>query len=312
VGERTLFAPFSTEVLREERIAVVGPNGCGKSTLMRAMAGAATPTRGVVTPGTGVRIAYYRQEFTHLDPALRVREEVALSAPKLDLTSLRTHLGRFLFSGDEQEALVGGLSGGEQARVALAKITLERANVLLLDEPTNHLDLESREALEESLEDFDGTIVFISHDRAFLSALATRVWGFRDGRWEDFPGGFDEWREWSERRQPAPAASSAQGASPAQGKRGVAAPAAAKSDGPMSKNELRRRQRELEALEKEIARIETRIGEVEASLGDPALYAAGADPARAQALAAERTDAQARLAAAYADWERLGEELAGV
>jgi ATP-binding cassette subfamily F protein 3 len=310
VGSRTLFAPFSAEVLREERIAIVGPNGCGKSTLMRAMAGAAQPTRGSVSVGSGVRLAYYRQDFTHLDPRRKVREEVALAAPSLTITELRTHLGHFLFSGDEQEAHIGGLSGGEQARVALAKITLEKANVLLLDEPTNHLDLESREALEESLEGFGGTVVFISHDRAFLSALATRVWAWTDGRFEDFPGGFDEWRDWSARRQANASATTAAAAAVKQAAAQAAAPA--KPSAGLSKNEQRRREAELARLEARIHEIERRTAGIEASLADPALYAAGADLATPRALTAERDALAAELAQAYADWERMGEELAGV
>jgi ATP-binding cassette, subfamily F, member 3 len=305
VAGRVLFAPFSAEVMRQERIAIVGPNGCGKTTLMKSLAGVAPPAAGAITLGSGVRIAYYRQEFTHLDPKNSVREEVSLAAPKLGITELRTHLGRFLFSGDEQEAKVGGLSGGEQARVALAKITLEKANVLLLDEPTNHLDLESREALEESLEGFEGTVIFISHDRAFLSALSTRVWAFRDGRWEDFPGGFDEWREHAERRDaagPAPAATSRStiAASP---------PADAKPAG-LSKNEQRRREREMERLEAQIAKWEAEVEAIEARLADPALYAAGSDGTRPAALAAEREALHARIHAALAEWEAHGEALA--
>ncbi|HEX5726576.1 MAG TPA: ABC-F family ATP-binding cassette domain-containing protein, partial [Longimicrobiaceae bacterium] len=199
-GERVLFAPFSAEVSRGERIAVIGPNGCGKSTLMRVLAGVAPPLRGSVTLGTGVRPAYYRQDFTHLRADRTVRDEVAEAAPGLTLPDLRAHLGRFLFSGEEQEARVGSLSGGEQARVALARITLERANLLLLDEPTNHLDLESREVLEEAVANYPGTVILISHDRAFLSATATRVWGFDGERIDDYPGGFDDWQEWTGRR----------------------------------------------------------------------------------------------------------------
>ncbi|HEX6912622.1 MAG TPA: ABC-F family ATP-binding cassette domain-containing protein [Longimicrobium sp.] len=313
-GPRVLFAPFSAEVSRSERIAIVGPNGCGKSTLMRVLAGVAPPQRGSVTPGTGVRTAYYRQDFTHLNPDRKVREEVAEAAPSLTFPELRSHLGRFLFSGDEQEARVGDLSGGEQARVALARITLQKANLLLLDEPTNHLDIESREVLEEALEGYDGTVILISHDRAMLSAVSTRVWAWEDGRFVDYPGSFDEWMEWSARRKAESAATAAL-ARAAEPKHG-SGPASAAGNGAkspaLSKNEIRRRERELEALEGRIHGIEGRIGEIEAALGDPALYAAGADPSRPAALAAERDTLQSQLADAYAAWERVGEELAGV
>ena len=308
-GPRVLFSPFSAEVSRAERIAVVGPNGCGKSTLMRVLAGAAQPERGSVTMGTGVRPAYYRQDFTHLDPDKKIREEVAEAAPSLTFPELRSHLGRFLFSGDEQEARVGDLSGGEQARVALAKITLQKANLLLLDEPTNHLDIESREVLEEALDGYDGTVILISHDRATLSALSTRVWAYEDGRFVDYPGGFDDWLDWSARRK-AESAATAVLARTAEPRPGPGAPSAKASN--LSKNEIRRREREQQQLEARIEQIETRIAEIEAALGDPALYAASADPTRPAALAAERDTLTAELSEAYVTWERVGEELAGV
>jgi len=305
-GERRLFAPFSAEVTRGERVAVVGPNGSGKSTLMKAIAGVEPPTTGSVLPGTGVRMAYYRQDFTHLDPDRKVWEEVSEAAPGLGMPGIREHLGRFLFSGDEVEARVGDLSGGEQARVALAKITLQKVNLLLLDEPTNHLDIESREALEEALEEFEGTVILVSHDRALLSAASTRVWSLKDGRVEDFSGGFDDWRErearLSVRAEPArPAAAAAKPAG------GAEAPRAG-----LSKNEVQRRQRMLEQVEARIAQAEERVAEIEEQLADPALYGAGAAPGRAQELAAEREQLRAELAGLYEEWERVGEELAGV
>ncbi|HZG42686.1 MAG TPA: ATP-binding cassette domain-containing protein, partial [Longimicrobium sp.] len=306
-GPRALFAPFGAEVSRGERIAIVGPNGCGKSTLMRVLAGVAEPARGSVTMGTGVRAAYYRQDFTHLDPDRKVREEVGEAMSTMTFPELRSHLARFLFSAEEVEARVGDLSGGEQARVALAKITLQKANLLLLDEPTNHLDIESREVLEEALDGYDGTVILISHDRAMLSSISTRVWAHEDGRFVDYPGTFDEWLEWSARRTAESTATLARAAEP----KGASA-GSTSAGGAMSKNEIRRREREMQKLEARIAEIEERVGEIETALGDPALYAAGADPSRHQSLASERDRLTAELAESYAAWEKVGEELAGV
>ncbi|HEX7240840.1 MAG TPA: ATP-binding cassette domain-containing protein, partial [Longimicrobiaceae bacterium] len=304
-GERRLFAPFSAEVTREERVAVIGANGSGKSTLIRAVAGVAPPTGGVVTLGAGVRMAYYRQDFSHLEPGRRIWEEVLEASPSLTMPELRDHCARFLFTKEDIEARVGDLSGGEQARVALAKITLQKVNFLLLDEPTNHLDIESREVLEDALENFDGTVLLISHDRALLSTLATRVWNVEDGRITDFDGTFDEWQEKRKSApKPEPATPSASSAP-----KPSAAPSSA---GGLSKNELQRRQRMLARVEERIAETEARIAAIEEKLGDPALYAPVADAKRAQALAAERDTARAELAALYEEWERVGEELAGV
>jgi ATP-binding cassette subfamily F protein 3 len=310
-GERRLFAPFSAEVSRGERIAVIGPNGCGKSTLMRALAAEPAPCSGSVIPGTGVVRAYYRQDFAHLDAAKTVWQEVSDGAQGT-MPELRAHLGRFLFSGDDIQARVGDLSGGEQARVALAKITLQRANLLLLDEPTNHLDLESREVLEEAIEGYDGTVILISHDRAFLSGTATRVWSWVDGKFEDYPGGFDDWQDWVARRAAGASEAAAATAAKQAAAQQASSAQAPKPSGGLSKNELRRREAELARLESRIHEIETRVAEIESALGDPSLYAPGADPTRPKALADERDALNAELADAYAAWEKVGEELAGV
>ncbi|HET8656474.1 MAG TPA: ABC-F family ATP-binding cassette domain-containing protein [Longimicrobiaceae bacterium] len=303
---RPLFEPFGAEVGRGERIAIVGRNGSGKSTLMKIIADVAEPLAGEVVRGTGVRLAHYRQDFSHLHPERSVRQEVSDSAPALGMPELRNHLARFLFTGDEIEARIGDLSGGEQARVALAIATLAGANLLLLDEPTNHLDIVSREALEESLELFDGTVILISHDRAFLSALATRVWALPDapGRIEDYPGGFDDWLADREQRQAASTDSPVRAVtSPA-----TATPARAAAG--LSKNELRRRQAELEQVEVTIAALEEELAAIDAELADPALYASGSDPARARELTASRDAKTAGLEKAYDRWAALGEEIA--
>jgi ABC-type multidrug transport system ATPase subunit len=193
---------------------------------------------------------------------------------------LRDHLARFLFRKDEIEARVGDLSGGEQARVALARITLQRVNLLLMDEPTNHLDIESREVLEEALESFEGTVVLISHDRALLSTWRPASGAWENGRIADFVGGFDEWQERQRDLSAGVAAAATRAAAPAStAKPGASSSAPAPG---ISKNEMQRRRQRMEQVEGRIHHVEERIAEVEAALADPALYAAGADPKRAQ------------------------------
>jgi ATPase subunit of ABC transporter with duplicated ATPase domains len=178
-----------------------------------------------------------------------------------------------------------------------------------MDEPTNHLDIESREVLEEALESFEGTVVLISHDRALLSNVATRIWSLEGGRIADFAGGFDEWQE-RQREAPAAVASAPSRPAAAQASGAAAKSGASAAAGGLSKNEMQRRRQRMEQVEARIHAVEARIAEIATALSDPALYAAGADPKRAQALAAERDAAQAEVAALYGEWERVGEELA--
>src|SRR5207245_1519679 len=164
------------EVERGERVALVGPNGAGKSTLLRLLAGVLPLDGGERALGAHVAAHYYAQhQLDALTPTLAVLEELERAAPELGLTRLRTILGAFLFSGDAVDKKIAVLSGGEKARVALAKMLVRPAALLCMDEPTNHLDLAAREVLEEALAGFPGTIVFISHDRYFINRLATTI-----------------------------------------------------------------------------------------------------------------------------------------
>ncbi|HYH81250.1 MAG TPA: hypothetical protein VEX86_15710, partial [Longimicrobium sp.] len=176
-------------------------------------------------------------------------------------------------------------------------------------------DLESREVLEEAIAGHEGTVILISHDRAFLSGTATRIWSWADGRFEDYPGGFDDWQEWTERRRAGTAAATqaaTQAATRAAEAKAAASQPAKPASAGISKNEQRRREAEMQRVEARIQEIEARVAEIEAALGDPTLYAAGSDPTRPKALAAERDTLAPELAEAYAAWERLGDELAGV
>jgi ATP-binding cassette subfamily F protein 3 len=188
------------EIERGERVALVGPNGAGKTTLLKTVTGEIPPLRGEAELGHNVSIAYYAQAHEGLDPTRTVLDEILRSRPMSE-EQARTLLGRFLFSGDDVFKKVGDLSGGERSRVALAKLTLADANFLLLDEPTNHLDLAAREALEDVLTDYRGTLLFVSHDRAFIDALATQVWVLDMGRLEAFDGNYSDYHEEVARRR---------------------------------------------------------------------------------------------------------------
>ncbi|WP_027366007.1 ABC-F family ATP-binding cassette domain-containing protein [Desulfotruncus alcoholivorax] len=181
-------------IYRGERIALLGPNGTGKTTLLKTIAGALAPLSGTIRKGYHVQENYYDQEQTNLNYEKQVINELWDDFPELNEQDVRTVLGKFLFTGDDAHKLVGNLSGGEKSRLALAKLICGRANLLLLDEPTNHLDILSNEALEEALAGFGGTILFISHDRYFINKIATRVFELTETGIQSYQGDYDYYR----------------------------------------------------------------------------------------------------------------------
>jgi ATP-binding cassette subfamily F protein 3 len=194
-GEKLLFQPLSFQLTRGERVALIGPNGIGKSSLIKAVAGVMDPSRGYIRQGAHVKLGYYTQEQEDLSPNKTVLSELWDAFPRLDHTRIRTVLGNFLFSGDDVLKPISSLSGGERSRVALAKLMLLQANFLLLDEPTNHLDLLSKEMLEVALDDYPGTLFFISHDRYFLNRIATRVLELNEQGLTSYLGNYDDYQE---------------------------------------------------------------------------------------------------------------------
>jgi ATP-binding cassette subfamily F protein 3 len=194
-GDKNILSSVNLKVFRGERIGIIGPNGIGKSTLLKILAGELEPQEGCINFGYQVEPVYFAQEQQDLSPNATVLDEVWNSAPGLNLTEIRTFLGSLLFSGDEVEKNIKVLSGGEKSRVALGKAILQGANLLLLDEPTNHLDILSKEKLEDALKAFDGTIIAVSHDRYFLTKIATRIWEFESGNITDINGNFNYYLE---------------------------------------------------------------------------------------------------------------------
>ena len=188
VQDRTLLSDVTLVMPRNEVIALVGPNGAGKSTFIKTVLGERAPDGGTAKLGLSTTVAYYRQDLAHLALDSTIHDAITTLRPFWERREVHGHLGRFGFGGDESQRVIGSLSGGERARVALALLTLSRANLLVLDEPTNHLDVESIEAIEDAIDGYDGTVLIVSHDRAVLRGLATRVWEIRDGAAARLPG----------------------------------------------------------------------------------------------------------------------------
>jgi ATP-binding cassette subfamily F protein 3 len=333
-GPRAVYRGLDAQVLRGERVAVIGPNGAGKSTLLKIVAGELAADAGTVKLGHSVVAGYYAQHhferpeherdagdgvrtFGTLDPKRTVLDTLWDLVPDRGEAYVRGVAGSFLFSGDDVEKKVGVLSGGERARVALAKLLLVPANLLLLDEPTNHLDLESSEALIEALKGYDGTLVFVSHNRSFVNQLATVIWEVKDGGVLPFPGNLDDW--WYHQKQLAEAAAG-DGSSLSSRRAG------AEGQGEGGRSDKDRKRAEAEArnaryrlekpLKDEIARLEARIATLEAdekaataALADPALYE---DFARAKPFIEKQAAAKAELEKLYAEWESAQEKLAAL
>jgi ATP-binding cassette subfamily F protein 3 len=301
-------------VPRGEKVGIIGVNGAGKTTLLRMMAGELEPSEGRITLGYGVRAGYYAQHHADtLHPADTVYDTVARSKPDAGVTRIRTVLGAFLFSGDDVEKKVGVLSGGERSRVALARLLINPGNLLLMDEPTNHLDLDSSEALAESLTSYDGTLVFVSHNRSFVRRLATRIWNVEGGRVETYPGTLDEYMDSCRRRQ---AGSEELAAKPQHGKPQKREARASSEDdktrkrrdaeGRKTQARAKQLRGEVERHEREIAALESAQAERSTALADPDVYA---DKARSQTLIEAFKAGHKELELLQARWERALTEL---
>ncbi|MHA7967504.1 ribosomal protection-like ABC-F family protein [Paenibacillus sp. CAU 1782] len=301
---KPLFRSADLQLTRGEMVALVGPNGIGKSTLLKAVMGLTEPSSGTIQFGSHVKVGYYDQEHTRLNDQNTILEEVWSAYSHMEEARIRTVLGNFLFSGDEVQKRISTLSGGEKARVLLAKLMLAGANLLVLDEPTNHLDIFSKEVLEAALLDYEGTLLFISHDRYFLNKMAERIVELGPEGFQHFLGNYDEMlekkAELEEVAQEAQAKQKASGAAVAQAQE----PSAALSyeAEKQARRDERNKQRKLEQLEGEIAALEENIAVLEEKLADPAIFN---DYIKIQEIQAEADSLRVKLAASYEQWEQL-------
>ena len=298
-GTRVLFAGLDLRVRAGDRVAIIGPNGVGKSTLFRLLAGQEAPDGGTVRFGSNVDIGYFDQHQARLHPDKSVLEEVWDRFPRLEQTDIRNALGLFLFTGEDVFQPVRTLSGGEKGRVALTELMLQGDNLLLLDEPTNHLDMDSCEVLEAALADFPGTILTISHDRYFINRVADRVWEMRDGGVTEYLGNYDDYYE-RKHRPVEPEDSGPQRTRTENDKQ--------RKRERLSREQARAARARVAGLERDIEAGEADVAGIEARMADPAVYG---DAGLVAELSHNYRAAKETLAALYEDWAEAVEELEG-
>lgn len=310
-GEKVLASGINLSLLRGEALGIIGANGTGKTTLLKTLLGEIRELSGEIRWGTKTNIGYYSQNLADLEPRNEIVQELRRVAPMADNGELRSFLARFLFMGEDVFKRVGDLSGGEKGRLALAKLIYSQKNVLILDEPTNHLDIPSREALEDALAEYDGTVITVSHDRFFLDKIASQMLSFDiDGAVDTFAGNYTEFHDWKAARVANPvvtelampvAAAVNASETPVSP---LAAPAERSSR--FSKNQIRQMQQRVAQLEQMIAANEEKHARMTAEMSDPEV---AKDAARVERLAADIAAAETAIADHTAEWERLSLDL---
>ncbi len=299
-GKRVVVRDFSCRLLRGDKVGLIGPNGAGKTTLLKLILGEIAPDTGTVRLGSKLQVAYFDQFRTQLDPDATLASVISPGSEFVEIGGRRQHvvgyLGDFLFPPERARSLVRSLSGGERNRLLLARLFARPANVIVLDEPTNDLDIETLELVEALLADYDGTVLLVSHDRAFLDAIATQTIAYEgDGRWREYAGGYEDWARvrQSERAQPQaqPRASKPRPRLPER------APATT------TRKLTFKEQRELDALPERIDALESEQKQIALRLADPSLYQRS--PHEVPDLRDRLARIEAELASSMSRWEEL-------
>lgn len=298
-----LFSDVSFEIKRGEHVAIIGDNGTGKTTLLKILNGLVDADHGSFTLGTNVHIGYYDQEHHVLHMEKTIFDEISDDYPSLTNTEIRNMLAAFLFTGDDVFKLIGDLSGGERGRVSLAKLMLSEANFLILDEPTNHLDIASKEILEHALNDYTGTLLYVSHDRYFINQTATRILDLVNQKFVNYIGNYDYYLE--KKDELTAAYTSEVNASDS------ASPASAPSENKLSWQEQkeaqakeRKRQNDLRKTEKRITALEERDSEIDQLMMKEEIFT---NSVKCQELAQEKATIAEELEELYEKWEELEE-----
>ncbi|HUQ33575.1 MAG TPA: ATP-binding cassette domain-containing protein, partial [Pyrinomonadaceae bacterium] len=307
---KVLASDITFTLRRGECLGIIGPNGSGKTTFIKSVLGKLAALAGEIRWGTKVQIGYYAQQLDDLDDRNEIIMELRRVAPStVTAGELRSFLAKFLFTGDDVYKHVRDLSGGEKGRLALAKLIYSRVNVLVLDEPTNHLDIPSREALEDALDAYQGTIITISHDRYFLDRVATQILALDgEGGAEHYDGDYTEYHDWKAAQKRVVAQAQAPPAKPRETTATGAAPAAAarpKTKAAGGRGSKKQPLRDSQTIETEIGEAEKRLAEISEQLGHSEI---ARDPKRLKALNEEYKQADARLRALYEEWEQVSAE----
>ena len=302
-----LFTDVNFEIKRGEHVAIIGDNGSGKTTLLKILNGLVPADQGTFRLGSNVEIGYYDQEHHVLHSEKTLFEEISDDYPYLNNTQIRNVLAAFLFTGEDVFKRISDLSGGERGRVSLAKLVLSNANFLILDEPTNHLDIMSKEILEDALNGYEGTILYVSHDRYFINRTAHRILDLTEGQFVSYVGNYDYYLEKHDTVMAAIEANAPQSADADSAVAAKAAESEVKLDWKAQKEEqarLRKKENDLKKCEEKIAELEARISEIDTEMSDPAI---GTQVAKLQELTKEQTACQEQLEKLYEQWEELAE-----